>query len=352
MPDTEDLVKLSYFTNIGKAITSASTLRGTLEEVMRQIGTIFAPRNWSLLLRVPGSGDLRFAIVIGSGVNSLKGRVLSRGTGVAGWIAERGEEVIIEDVRCDPRFDPSMDQLTRFETRSIIGVPLKSQDRVFGVIELINKLDGTPFSAFDLNLLMTIADFAAIAIEKAYYVKALKRVASVDALTGLYNRRSFQRFLDREIERSRRSCEPFAVMMVDIDRFKSINDTHGHPAGDAVLKDVATLLRSALRAADLVCRYGGDEFIAVMPGANRERAAKARDRLFAALARRNRDAPIPISLSIGLHEATGDRTEEIVQFVDEDLYEQKQRRTERSIADVDEHLGEFLSAEELHEDRA
>ena len=345
MSNTEDLVKLSFFSNIGKAITSARSLKETLETVMEQIGIVFAPTYWSLLLKNPKTGELKFTVVIGSGVEKLKGQLLPKGTGVAGWIAETGSDVIIEDVSKDSRFDSGMDRLNNFTTKSIIGVPLKIRKSVFGVIELINKLDGSHFTPLDLNLLRTIGDFAAIAIEKAYYVNALKRVASIDSLTGLYNRRSFQRFLDREIERSKRSGETFTLMMLDIDRFKQINDTYGHAAGDKVLVEFAEILLSSLRNADLVCRYGGDEFIVIMPDVTHEAAEPAKERIIKTLSERNESARITISASVGLHESDGNDTANILQFVDEDLYESKNNRFEQEVEKVDEHIEDFLDSE-------
>ena len=345
MPDTDDLVKLSFFSNIGKAITSARSLTETLEQVMEQIGLVFAPTYWSLLLKNPATGDLKFTIVIGSGVEKLKGQVLPKGTGIAGWIAETGNDVIIEDVSKDNRFDSTMDKLTSFKTESIIGVPLKSRDKVFGLIELINKLDGSHFTPLDLNLLKTIADFAAIAIEKAYYVKALKRVASVDSLTGLYNRRSFQKFLDREIERAKRTNDRFTLMMLDVDRFKEINDTFGHLAGDRVLTEIARILQSNLRKADLICRFGGDEFIVIMPDVGLSEAEYAKERITASLAERNRSTTIGIELSIGLHEGDGSESDDVLQFVDQDLYDNKEKNLDQGVGLVEQHIDEFLESD-------
>ncbi|MDY7029695.1 MAG: GAF domain-containing protein, partial [Spirochaetota bacterium] len=150
--DMDNLVKLSFFSEIGKAITSANTVNQTMEAVMEQIGKIFAPTHWSLLLRDSKSGELKFTIVVGSGVEQLKGKVLPRGRGIAGWIAENGQSLIVEDVKKDTRFDPEIDRETSFTTNSIIGVPLKSRGTVFGVIELINKIDGTRFTALELSI--------------------------------------------------------------------------------------------------------------------------------------------------------------------------------------------------------
>src|SRR6056297_3628137 len=178
----DDLVRLSFFTEIGKSITSAKDLDAIFQKIMKHIGNIFAPANWSLFLKDPKTGDLCFRIVVGGNVENLQGTFIPRGKGIVGWIAEKGQPLIVEDVSKDSRFDHTIDTKTNFETKSIIGVPLLSNERVFGVIELINKVNGDNFTPFDLNLLRTIADFAAIAIEKNYYLQSLKRIAHIDSL--------------------------------------------------------------------------------------------------------------------------------------------------------------------------
>jgi len=279
----DDLVRLSFFAEIGKAITSASTLRETFDVVMKQIGEIFAPLNWSLLLRDSKTGELRFIIVTGSGMDSLKGMKLPRGKGIAGWIAESGQSIIIEDVKKDKRFDPGMDSVTGFVTKSIIGVPLKTKRRVFGVIELVNKLNGESFTPLELKILTTIADFTAIAIEKTYYLAALKRLATTDELTKLSNRRSLLKTLERENERCRRHDTSYAVLLIDIDEFKSINDTYGHTAGDKVLKRLAAILVGQTRKVDTVARFGGDEFIILMPDTDAKAGKEIKARICEAI---------------------------------------------------------------------
>jgi len=337
-----DLVKLSFFSEVGKAISSATTVSQTLKAVMDQIGVIFAPSYWSLLLRNPKTGDLKFSVVVGSGVENLKGQIIPRGKGIAGWIAEHGESLIIEDVSRDSRFAPDMDEMNDFKTESIIGVPLKNGNRVFGVIELINKLDGQPFSPLELQLLTTVADFAAIAIEKAYYMNALRKVATVDPLTGLNNRRSFEKYFYRESDRCRRNGRTFTVMMIDIDGFKQITDSYGHKEGDRVLCEVADLLQTRLRSADLPCRYGGDEFIILMPDTSLKEAKILKQRLLDLLEETNRNRRIPVSMSIGIHEADDRNLSEVMHMADKDMYRQKNRKAEMTIGDLPEHIEEFM----------
>jgi two-component system cell cycle response regulator len=255
--DMENLVKLSFFIDIGKAIASAHSIRQVLERVMRQVGAIFAPRNWSLMLIDPLRRELVFKIVVGESADKLIGARVPCDQGIGGWIYRNGQPAIVEDVRKDARFNSKVDEISGFTTSSVIGVPLKTEREVLGVIELINKLDGSDFTAFDLKILSTIADFAAIAIEKSFYIQALRYQSRYDHLTGVLNRRSLDRILAREITRAKRYKEPLAVLLVDIDDFKTVNDTHGHQAGDEVLKACAdacakwcaSLIRSPATAA-------------------------------------------------------------------------------------------------------
>jgi diguanylate cyclase (GGDEF)-like protein len=338
----EDLVKLSFFSEIGKAISASYTVSETLNAVMEQIGRIFAPTHWSLLLRNHTTGELTFTVVVGSGVSDLKGKKLPRGKGVAGWIAEKGTAVIVEDVGRDERFDPDMDSLVNFHTKSIIGVPLKSRDRVFGVIELVNKLDGSPFSSLELNLLQTVADYAAIAIEKAYYLRSLKKIASLDSLTGLYNRRTFVRYLDKEIEQAKRTGETFSLLMLDVDAFKSINDRFGHSAGDEVLKRLAAILEQTTRKADIVCRYGGDEFMILLPDSGLADAEILMKRIKDRMEEHNKASELKLSVSFGLHEAEKGNVEQIIDIVDKKMYWEKSEKQELEIYDIEKNIQDLM----------
>lgn len=347
--EIDDLVRLSFFIEIGKSISGARTIGETLDEVMRHIGEIFAPRNWSLLLKDKRTSELIFTLVVGASTQKLKGQRLSRGEGIAGWIAETGQAVIIEEVSKDPRFCRRIDTATGFSTTSIIGVPLKTNGKVFGVIELVNKLDEKPFTAFELKILSTIADFAALAIEKAYYLRALSKLATIDALTGVANRGEFDRLVARELARCKRYNTELSCLMVDIDGFKKINDGLGHAAGDCVLKALARILQRTVRQVDTVCRYGGDEFVLVMPGIGRPQAEEAKGRILAALGDYNAAGPrVPLNVSIGLHTTAGSEADAFFATLDQDLYREKERKFLRTITDMDDNL-ESMLAEEARE---
>ena len=340
----DDLVRLSFFADIGKAITSASSLRETFDVVMKQIGEIFAPLNWSLLLRDCKTGELRFIIVTGSGVESLKGMTISKGKGIAGWIAESGQALIIEDVTKDKRFNSNMDSVTGFVTKSIIGVPLKTKRRVFGVIELVNKLNGESFTPLELKILTTIADFTAIAIEKSYYFAALKRLATTDELTRLANRRSLLKILERENERCRRYGTTFAILLIDVDDFKAINDTYGHGVGDQVLKRLAVILTEQTRKVDTPSRFGGDEFVILMPEADAKAGKEVKGRIEKAIRATNEKESVRFTVSIGVHEGKADNLEDILNLVDQNMYREKVRKLDETYSNMNENLEEFMES--------
>jgi diguanylate cyclase (GGDEF)-like protein len=322
-PDMDDLIRLSVFSNIGTSIVGEKSIRGVLDRVMEHIGSFFGPLNCSVLLVDAAAGELVFARVAGSAAESLTGKRIPLGEGIAGWVAQRGVSAVAEKPREDPRWSGSIDLLIGFKTDSLIAVPLRSGDKVFGVIELLNRLDGKAFSAFDMRVLSTIADFAAIAVEKAYYLAEARRVSERDPLTGALNRRGLTRAIDREAARRVRYGGDLSVILADVDKFKSINDSYGHAAGDEVLKEVARSLQASVREADSVARYGGDEFLVLMPATGPEDAEIARVRLGHELEQAGSAHEPPFTVSLGAHTSGRADFDELFRETDKDLYRRK-----------------------------
>ena len=260
-----------------------------------------------------------------------------------GWIAENGKSLIIEDVSKDNRFDGSFDRMSGFKTESIIGVPLKSNGKVFGVIELINKLDHSHFTALDLKLLTTIADFAAIAIEKVYYLARLKKMVNIDPLTGVYNRRFLQFYLEKELQRNKRDKTVLSLLFIDIDSFKKLNDTYGHLAGDEVIKEITSVVSDSIRSADSLFRFGGDEFLVLLPKTGKDIAEKIRERIISTVS--EREFRIPYSVTIGSFEAGCSSFEEVISRVDRDMYMNKKNNRENNGIDLSLHIEEEIELE-------
>jgi GAF domain-containing protein len=141
-PDMDDLIRLSVFSGIGTSIIAERSIRGVLDRVMEHVGSFFGPLNWSFLLVDAAKNELVFARVVGRAAESLTGMRIAIGEGVAGWVAQHGASAFIEVPSEDSRWSDRLDLLTGFKTESIIAVPLRSGDKVFGVIELLNRLDG------------------------------------------------------------------------------------------------------------------------------------------------------------------------------------------------------------------
>jgi diguanylate cyclase (GGDEF)-like protein len=161
-----------------------------------------------------------------------------------------------------------------------------------------------------------------------------RRFAEMDGLTHLYNRRTGLELFEREIIRSRRSRTPLSVLMVDLDAFKALNDRLGHLAGDSVLRTVARVLRNTFRRSDILCRYGGEEFIVVQPETELEEATMAAARLFKAVETAGIEIGVPITVSIGVTAVNpGDPVETAIQRADLALYASKDRGKNRFSVD-------------------
>ena len=158
-----------------------------------------------------------------------------------------------------------------------ICVPMMARSETLGFVYLQSRTDtsaGEPFTQNQLRLVQTVAEEIALSLANVGLRESLRHQAFRDSLTGLYNRRFLQEALEIELCRARRKQWPIALVMIDVDDFKSFNDTYGHPAGDSLLRAVATSLQSSIRSNDVLSRYGGDEFSLMMPEASLEDATR------------------------------------------------------------------------------
>jgi len=272
-------IHLSTFNEIGKALTSSLDLKEILNIVMEKISEILKPNNWSLLLMDEEKGDMRFEIVVGEGSDKLRGMRLKVGEGVAGWVAKEKKPLLVPDVSKDERFCKRMDEATTFKTNSVIAVPLITRGKCLGVVELINKVEDGGFEEEDLLLLKTLADYTAIAIENAIFFRKVEELTITDDLTKLYNSRFLHNRLDYEVERAKRFKYELSMIFLDLDYFKEVNDRFGHLCGSKLLREVAQLIVGMIRNIDMACRYGGDEFIIVMPDTAKKNAVLVAEKL-------------------------------------------------------------------------
>lgn len=187
--------------------------------------------------------------------------------------------VIVDDLGAHPNWEPLRERVAALPLRAAWSFPVHGQHgHVQGTLDLYYREPRTP-SPDDLRLAYRTTSLAAIALHHATHESRLYRMATEDALTGLANRRQLIEVLEKEFSRARRLDTPLAVLMFDLDHFKRINDTHGHAAGDEVLRHFARLCRDTLRGYDVIGRMGGEEFAAVLPGIGATDAMQAAERL-------------------------------------------------------------------------
>jgi diguanylate cyclase (GGDEF)-like protein len=200
------------------------------------------------------------------------------GEGIMGRVFATGHPVVVRDLAELPNHTPRR----RYRTRSYLALPIVGADGPKAVVALTDKADGSPFHQQDLHVLTALAAPAALALVREEFrdrMRDLTHLATVDALTGLFNRRFFETRLEQEIERQRRHVDDLALLLVDLDNFKALNDSEGHLVGDRVLREVADILSRAVRIFDVCARFGGEEFVILMPGANAETALRIAERI-------------------------------------------------------------------------
>src|SRR6201981_2310159 len=257
--------EIAGFQELGKALTSSLQLDQVLRTIMEKIDEFLRPDNWSLLLLDEAKQELYFELAVGKASQALKDVRIKLGQGIAGWVAQHGEIVIVPDTSKDTRFFGKVDEKTKMETRSIVAVPVKFRETCVGVIELINCVGPEGFDPRDLKLLEALSDFAAIALENARHVKRIQELTVEDDCTSLYNARHMGFILETEIYRSQRYNYEFSLVFIDLDHFKQVNDTHGHLIGSRLLAEIGNRLKGHCRLIDFAFRYGGDEFVIFLP---------------------------------------------------------------------------------------
>ncbi len=270
--------ELSYFIMFGKALSSALEFEKVLRVIMDTARKMLRCESWSLLLVDAPRKELYFKMVKGPTMKLAKKVRYKIGEGPAGWVAEQGKPLLIPDFSSQWQFQPK-EFHPHVEARTALCLPIISKKKVIGVIQIINRADETPFDENDLNLLSKLVDQAALAIERSELYKKMADLASTDDLTHLYNIRYLDRVLEMEIKRCKRYSISLSLIFLDMDFFKLVNDQHGHLMGSQVLVEVANILNNSLREIDIVARYGGDEFVVVLPETNVEIAGRIARRI-------------------------------------------------------------------------
>jgi diguanylate cyclase (GGDEF)-like protein len=266
--ESRQMDHLRVFHDVARALTSSLELEEILGAIMDKMAQFFGPERWSMLMVDDKAGELYYAIAVGENTESLKGLRVPLGEGVAGWVASTGNPLVVPDVALDPHWSAFANKHPDLKIKSIACVPVRSGNKTLGVIQLLNsKLD--LLSEYSISFLRILCDYAAIAIQNARSMTLIQELTITDDVTGLFNARHLYTMLDEQVAHG----QVFSLMFVDLDRFKLVNDTHGHLIGSRLLAEIGGLLKRCLGPNNAAFRYGGDEFVALLPGMGKSAAS-------------------------------------------------------------------------------
>jgi diguanylate cyclase (GGDEF)-like protein len=312
-----------------RRISRLGSLEVVCHGIVEQVAHSLKADRVGLALYRPEEDRLVMAATYGYDPALVKDVRIVPGSWVVGHVYASGRPALVTDVR---RLSGLSTERRQYRTFSFGAVPMLAGAGAVGVLTATDKHDGSAFDRHDIVALRAFSVHAALALSAASSAAEVHRLAfaaTLDLLTGSFNRPYFDARLHQEVERAKRGSSSLTVLLADIDDFKAINDTYGHQIGDAVLRKVGTILRSAVRVFDVCARYGGDEFAILMPTGDRSTAVACAERIRQRVAEANdndeRFARLPrLTLSIGVATIeTGDSPADLVRRADECLYQAK-----------------------------
>jgi diguanylate cyclase (GGDEF)-like protein len=203
-----------------------------------------------------------------------------------------------------------------------LEIPITYRNSVIGVLVVEDDTPNRNWEDEEVLMVKTVSDQLAVAISHARLFRQVQTQAMTDAMTGLFNHRHFQERLDREIKLTDRNNAQVSLILLDVDRLKHINDTHGHRTGDAALCHVAQIMRSTVRDVDICARYGGEEFVIILPQCGREDAISVANRIRETIASKpvSKVGQVTASLGVATYPAAAKTKEELIEMADRAMY--------------------------------
>ncbi|HEU5286913.1 MAG TPA: diguanylate cyclase [Candidatus Limnocylindria bacterium] len=298
-----------------------------LDSIFRVATELVRGERASLLLRDDETSDFVIARAHGLAEEVQRQVRVRSGVGIAGHVLASRQSLLVRG----PQDAPIPISGDRYRSSSFISVPVIVDDEPRAVLSVADRTDGLPFEQADLQTLEILAGHIGACLVQQEQGEALQRLAETDPLTWLFNRRHFDKRLESETNRAMRAENLLALLMIDVDKFKTINDRFGHHVGDQVLKAVAAAIKQAVRLYDVPTRYGGDEFAIILPESDTDVASRVARRILekteaAAIPGELRDAGMHIELSIGVAtfpRPLGDATA-LVEAADTAMYRAKE----------------------------
>lgn len=325
--DYEKVKYKSEMESIILDIVTEASRENLIEEICRNVVEKLSRRtNYTpvYILKATDETKGNSRLIAGSGPGAFDDlHQIEEGLGLVGKTIRNKKTLYCPDVYQEPDY-----LMIEKETRSELDVPITYGDRIYGVLSLENhKLDG--FDQGDKELMEILAKHLGVLWAYSDLLTKTQREALKDPLTGLWNRKHFYECLQKEIDRHKRQNDSFCIVMIDLGDFKAISDIYGHTEGDRVLVEVGNFLLKRIRSSDLLARYGGDEFIVLLPHTEVETAQSAWKRLASEVLNYHfGEHAIKVDLDFGVASYPKDaiHPQDIIRIADSQLYAQKKRR--------------------------
>jgi len=321
---------------ISSDISASLDLKDILEKLAGFARDI-VPYDYLTISFLDGDGAATFRVLKGyDGVKLPAGPAPLAGS-LLGWIAENRQALSFTDM------DRSTEGLPVFpvkelqtDCRSFLGLPFNNRGKVLGIMTLALR-QKEAISGYQQHMMSIVANQVAVNLANAQLHHVVRQMATTDGLTGLINHRHFQDKADEKFARAVRYPEPISILLFDIDHFKKVNDTYGHPVGDAVLKNVSVILREAVRAVDIAARYGGEEFVVLLDNTDEAGALLMAERIRETIAHTRLEfegkvVPVTISVGCATYPADGVEKKVLIEKADQALYFAKDSGRNRTCA--------------------
>ncbi len=315
-------VKLEEILDIEQGLNGIVHLDKLINFVVKKTSEVLNANKCSLIFINEATKELVIKGSIGLEQQVVNNNTLNMQDSITGLVVEEGLPVLVADIETDLRF--LRKNRRSYSGKSFMSVPIKLGDDILGVLNVAdnNLEEVNVFTKVDLKVLIMIARQVAVAMENAKLYKELNYLTITDPLTDMYNFRHFSKTLDQEIHRLRRHGRPLCLLLIDVDDFKTYNDTYGHLSGDALLQNLSRVFKENTRQIDIACRYAGDEFVVILPETNVAQAKIVAQKI----KRKVEELKLKrkVTLSIGIAGCTKEMDRHaLVQKADEALYEAK-----------------------------
>jgi diguanylate cyclase (GGDEF)-like protein len=336
---TQRAADLNLLVEVASAVSSELDLHRVFAKIHEQVKRVIDAPLFFVALRSGESENVTLEYLVEGERIFPPAEHSHRGT-IVGRVIETGRPVLVRNTEERDRLTSKRIGEGPTTVQSIVAVPMTVGGKTIGAIST-QSYEADAYDERHLKLLSAIAEQSAVAVQNAKLYERAKELAENDALTGLPHQRSVQERLAYEVKRARRGSARLALLMMDIDKFKAFNDTYGHPVGDRVLKEVAAVLRRVARETDVIGRYGGDEFCAILPETDRESAWRFAERLEAEVAKdpfqidERQSIPIRLSIGIAVYPDECEGRDDLIGVADAALYAAKRGEAQKAVTSED-----------------